>query len=183
MIELDDITIKRAQKGDNKAFKLLYNHYANFIWKVLFTMCGRDGTVARELTQDTFVKVHAALPGFRGGSALSTWMYKIAYTTALELFRKRDRWKPVPVETVNLDGGYKADAFDEEELTKKILAALSADDRFLLVSREVDDLPFETIAEITGRSSGALRTQLHRVKETVRNMFTDKIMSGVDYVE
>lgn len=183
MVELDEVTVKRAQKGDNSAFRLLYDHYVGFVWKVLFTMSGRDGGAASELTQDVFVKVHAALPRFRGNSSLSTWMYRIAYTTALEYFRIRGRRKFVPVELEQLDSGDRADAFDGEELTKKILEALSADDRFLLVSREVDDMPFETIAEITGKNPGALRTQLHRVKEMVRKKFADKAMSGADYVE
>jgi RNA polymerase sigma-70 factor (ECF subfamily) len=169
--ELDEITLQRAVKGDRHAFKALYDLYAPFLWRVLFPMAGRDMTLARDLVQDTFIRVHRSLRQFRGQSALSTWLYRIAYTTAVANARKpRNRYRFQPYsDTVH--GADSADGYDTRERADRILAGLSADDRFLLVAREVDDIPFEDLAEITGLQSGALRTRLHRLKEMIRKSF------------
>jgi RNA polymerase sigma-70 factor (ECF subfamily) len=178
MKELDTATLQRAKKGDRHAFKTLYTLYASFLWRVIFPMAGRDMTVARELVQDTFIKVHRSLRQFRERSALSTWLYRIAYTTAMAYARKpinRYRFQP-NIDT--LRGTDRTDEFDERQLAGRILASLSADDRFLLVAREIDDIPFDDLSVITGQNSGALRTRLHRLKETIRRSYPQEQYSG-----
>jgi len=171
MQELDAITLKLAIKGDQKAYKKLYDHYAPFIWKVLFPMSNRDMMIARELTQNTFVKAFRAADSFRGDSAYSTWLYRIAYSTAMEHFRKTRSLPATGTDPDLLGSTERSDSFDNRELVAKILATLSADDRFLIIAREVDAVSFEDLAEITGAKAGALRTRLHRLKETIRNAF------------
>ena len=171
MQELDDITLKRALKGDHKAFKMLYNHYAPFLWKVLFPLSNRDMQLAQELTHDTFVKAYTSSAQFKGEAAYSTWLYRIAYTTALARFRKVRHTAP-GIEPDLLAGELRSDTFDTRELAAQILSSLNGEDRFLLVSREIDALSFDDLAHITGKNAGALRTRLHRIKETIRNSFT-----------
>jgi RNA polymerase sigma-70 factor (ECF subfamily) len=52
---------------------------------------------------------------------------------------------------------------------------LTADERFLLVAREVDGIDFEELAKIIGESSGTLRTRLHRLKERIRESFSKEV--------
>jgi RNA polymerase sigma-70 factor, ECF subfamily len=178
MKELDDITLRSAIKGDRHAFRLLYDHYAPFIWKVLFTMGGRDMTTARDLVQDTFVKAYTALGQFKGKSAFSTWLYRIAYTTAIAHAR-RSRLKTLDHAEIDaISGSDRTDAFDNRELARKILGSLSEEDRFLLISREVEDIAFDELAIITRRNAGALRTQLHRCKERIRDSFPQEVFAA-----
>lgn len=182
MQELDTHTLTRALKGDQRAFKLLYDHYAPFIWKVLYPMSNRDMTTARELAHDTFVKAFTSSRSFRGESAYSTWLYRIAYTTAIEFFRKQRKGN-FTIEPDLLAGTMLSDSFDNHQITEKILTSLTEDDRFLLVSREIDAISFEDLAVVTGKSSGALRTRLHRIKENIRNAFTmnEPVTAGVSH--
>ncbi|MBN1756976.1 MAG: RNA polymerase sigma factor [Chitinispirillaceae bacterium] len=171
MQELDDITLKKAARGDQKAFKSLYDLYAPFIWKVLFPISERDMTTARELLQDTFVKVYEALRQFKGESALSTWLYRIAYTTAMGHTRKRkNRFRFQPYDDT-LVGSNRTDTYDDRQLARKVLDSLSTNERFLLIAREIDGISFDDLSLITGQKSGALRTRLHRLKESIRKSF------------
>lgn len=176
MQELDEITLRKAIHHDHNAFKALYNLYAPFLWRVIYRMAPGDQLVARELLQDTFVNIHHALHHFRGDAALSTWLYRIAYTTVLKRRRHQTIEKRNVPCTDQVAGTESADQFDNRQLTDQILSALAAEDRFLLVAREVDDLSFEEIAAITGKNSGALRTQLHRLKERIRQTFVKEDM-------
>ncbi|MBN1575582.1 MAG: sigma-70 family RNA polymerase sigma factor [Chitinispirillaceae bacterium] len=171
MQELDAITLKRAIKGDRHAFKKLYDLYAPFLWRVLFPMAGRDMETAQDLVQDTFIRVYRSLHQFRGESALSTWLYRIAYTTAMASARKPHNHYRFQSCTESVRATDRADVYNDRQLADRILADLSADDRFLLVAREIDDMPFEDLAAITGQNAGALRTRLHRLKETIRKSY------------
>ncbi len=171
MQEIDDITLRKASRGDRKAFKSLYDHYAPFLWRVLFPMAGHDMTTARELLQDTFVKVFESLHQFKGQSALSTWLYRIAYTSAMAHGRRQQKQHRFQLYTDTLGGDDRSDRFDDRQIVRKVLNSLEHDDRFLLIAREVDGIPFEDLSLITGQKSGALRTRLHRLKEQIRQLF------------
>jgi RNA polymerase sigma-70 factor (ECF subfamily) len=174
MQELDAITLKRATKGDRHAFKSLYDHYAPFLWRVLFPLSERDMTTARDLLQDTFIRVNDTLRQFRGKSALSTWLYRVAYTTAMQHARKPgNRYRFHSYIDIQR-GKERTDTFDNRQLAQKILDNLQPEDRFLLVAREVDGLSFDELAEITGQKAGALRTRLHRLKESVRAAYPEE---------
>src|SRR5512133_184860 len=177
MKELDSITLHRAIKGDRKAFKALYDHYSPFVWRIVFKMVSGDQFLAQELLQETFVKLHSALTNFRGESGLSTWIYRIAYNLGITTFNQRKRFTVLDDTENALVGNDRTDSYDNREFIKKVLAELSADDRFLLVAREVDGMSYDEISEITGQNEGALRTRLYRIKEQLR-IQSEKLLAG-----
>jgi RNA polymerase sigma-70 factor, ECF subfamily len=177
MKELDSITLHRAIKGDKKAFKALYDHYSPFVWRVVFKMVSGDQIMAQELLQETFVKLHRALNNFRGDSGLSTWIYRIAYNLAITAFNQRKKFTGLDGTEIIPAGNDRTDAYDNSEFIKKVIAEVSADDRFLLVAREVDGMSYNEISEITGQNEGALRTRLHRIKEQLR-IQSEKLLTG-----
>jgi RNA polymerase sigma-70 factor (ECF subfamily) len=177
MKELDSITLHRAIKGDRKAFKALYDHYSPFVWRLVFKMVSGDQFLAQELLQETFVKLHGSIGNFRGEAGLSTWIYRIAYNLSITAFNQRKRFTSLDSTENLLAGKEQADYYDNSEFIKKVLAALSADDRFLLVAREVDGMGYDEISEITGQNEGALRTRLHRIKEQL-HIQSEKLLTG-----
>lgn len=169
MDDLDDITLTRAAAGEKGAFRRLYDHYAPFVWRVAFRTMNGDAEAAGRITQDTFIKVHARLSGFRRQSKLSTWLYGIAWRTALDELRviKRRRERQSPLHP-HLEGGLRSDDRVDQLDIQKILAALSPQERFLLTAREVDGLTFEEMELITGQSNASLRTALSRLKKRLK---------------
>ena len=87
-LETDLDLVKRAQEGDTDAFaSLFYSHKAR-IYSVCLRMTNNTAE-AEDLTQDAFLQVFRKLGSFRGDSALSTWLYRIAVNTVLMHFRKK----------------------------------------------------------------------------------------------
>lgn len=172
MKEIDTLTITSAQKGRKKAFRALYDWYAPFVWKVIFrTVNGRE-EVAKQVMQNVFVKVHSVLTSFKFQSNFSTWLYRITYNEAVGYLIKqnREQKRMVPIDDSQRDVPFEGE-FSDRDMVSKILGGLSRKDRFLLVAREVNDVPFDELAEITGQSAGALRTQLHRLKLQIKELF------------
>ena len=169
MVDLDRVTIERAMKGDNKAFKQLYDHYSPFVWRVVYRAAGSERDIVEEIVQETFVRIHRSLKQFASGSSLGTWIFRIAFNTSKSYWAKRAREKEriVPLITERADPESTTDAFEAGEIVEKILSELPMEDRFLLVAREVDGLSFEEIAEISGKTSASLRTRMSRIKYKV----------------
>ncbi|MBD3316348.1 MAG: sigma-70 family RNA polymerase sigma factor [Chitinivibrionales bacterium] len=169
MKEIDELTIKAAAKDQKGAFKRIYDHYAPFVWNVVYRTVRGDTDAAKEIMQDTFVKLHGSLNAFRFNAAFSTWLYRIAWNATMTHMakrrRERERYVPLDPET---PGPGRSGGFEAREAVSGILKKLTPEERFLLVSREVQGVSFEELAKITGRKEGALRTRLHRIRGAVR---------------
>ncbi len=82
--------VKRARDGDQIAFRALYDKNVDRVFRLCFRMVGDEG-LAREYTQDAFVRVWERLHQFRGDSAFSMWLHSIAVSVVLNGIRKSDR--------------------------------------------------------------------------------------------
>lgn len=156
---------------DDKGFKVIYNHYSPYVWRVAFRTVNGNHLLAQEVTQAVFVKVLTAMKGFKFQSAFSSWLYTITYHETLAHLRKQGTRKKREAPLV--EAAYVSDkdehaTRDSQEEVQLILQGLSPEDRFLLVSKEVDGLSFDELEEITGRKSGALRTALSRLKKQIQ---------------
>ena len=172
MNELDEITIKSAAKGDKKSFKKVYENYSSFVWKIIFRTVNGDRDAAEKLLQDVFIKVYKKLSSFKFSASFSTWLFRITYNeTLLYLRKKKKQNERVILFDDSMGKAIKNDLYENKELVTMILNYLQPNERFLLVAREINNIPFEELAEITGQTSGALRTQLHRIKDTIKKHF------------
>jgi RNA polymerase sigma-70 factor, ECF subfamily len=176
MVDCDRVTMERAAKGDEKAFRKLYDHYAPFVWRIVYRTCGSDHESAREIVQDAFVRIHHSLKSFNAASSLGTWIYRIAFNAAQSFWARRARYKE---KTGSLaddqpDPRSSADGYEISEMVTKTLDELTAEDRFLLVAKEVDELTFEEIAAISGKTPESLRTRMSRMKEKIRSIVDRK---------
>jgi RNA polymerase sigma-70 factor (ECF subfamily) len=175
MKEIDDLTVRQAAKKNEKAFRCIYDYYAPFVWKVIFRMAGGDQNVATEIVQDTFIRVYKSLHLFSFNAGLSTWIYRIAFNTSQSYLSKQYKNNNYVLLDENITGSHELDkGLETKDFVNAILKTLSPDDRFLLTSREIEGIPFEELAEITGKSSESLRTRLSRLKEQVRTVFTQQ---------
>src|SRR5579864_1902937 len=80
--------ISRVLKGEEDAFAELYEVHKNHVYSLCLRMTANVAE-AQDLTQDAFIQVFRKLKTFRGDSALSTWIYRVATNTALMHFRKK----------------------------------------------------------------------------------------------
>jgi RNA polymerase sigma-70 factor, ECF subfamily len=171
--------VKRAQRGDSDAFATLFHAHKARIYSVCLRMTNNTAE-AEDLTQDAFLQVFRKLCTFRGDSALSTWLYRIAVNTVLMHFRKK------ALRQISLDEPYNQDArlvrreygsrdgrltgsVDRIALTRAI-KELPAGYRTIFLLHEVEGYEHQEIAELLDCSVGNSKSQLHKAKLRIREL-------------
>lgn len=163
-------------------FSDIYEAFQPKILRYLTRLVGE--TEAEDLTQEVLLKVSDALPGFRGESQLSTWIYRIATNVALDKLRSPSYKKivqncAVDAETELEDGntwtGEKAPLVEPQifrkemnECIQSFIQKLPENYRVVLVLSEFEGLKDSETAETLGISSGAVKIRLHRAKEKLK---------------
>ena len=167
--------IARAISGDEDAFRDLFVTHKNHVYSLCLRMTANVAE-AEDLTQDCFIQVFRKLGTFRGDSALSTWIYRVAVNTALMHFRKK------ALKQVSLD--HKPDAPGERiDLAQKDGRLTGTVDR-LALARAISDLPHgyrtifllhdvqgyghHEIAKMLRCSVGNSKSQLHKARMKIR---------------
>jgi RNA polymerase sigma factor (sigma-70 family) len=166
----DDGLVERARRGDVDAFELLYRQYSGRIYALCLRLSA-DQQVARELTQDTFVRAWEALPRFRGAASLTTWLHRIAVNAMLER-RRGDRRRAARVTLVDdeeepdtLAGVVHAPDVATAIDLERAIGTLPPGVRRAFVLHDVEGYTHEEIATMTGLAAGTLRAQLHRARQ------------------
>ena len=168
--------ISRARRGDDEAFRLIFERYGRPIISFIYDMVGQRD-LAEELTQETFVRAYKNIGGLRDETKLSTWLFGIAKNVARESIRSKykddskvgiddDRVMELSDNNILPDG-----ALLNKELNGVIQSALGAldEDKRLVFSLKVfQQRSYEEIAEITGFSIPKLKTDLHRARTEMR---------------
>jgi len=172
--------VERAQRGDEQAFATLYQLHNKRVYSVCLRMT-KDVAEAEDLAQEAFMQVFRNLNSFRGNSAFSTWLHRIAVNTVLMKLRRR---KSPPV--LSLDEPVSRDSPSlKREIGKDDLSLRGAIDRIAL-RRAIEELPggarqiFELhevegyqhheIAEQLQCSIGNSKSQLHKAKMKMRDL-------------
>ena len=129
---------------------------------------------ADDILQDTFVKIWRSLPDFRGESAVSTWVWRIATNEALSFLRKKRvramlQFKSIDEQAERTDSGDPW--FNGDEAARKLsvaIAKLPDKQRAVFHMRYYEEMPYEQIAEITGTSVGALKASYHIAQDKIK---------------
>jgi len=175
--------LHRAKAGDMDAFAELFEPLRPKIYAVACRLTGPDE--ADDVVMDTFLKAWEVLPGFRGGSSLSTWLCKIARNKALDALRKRSTRSRhfVPDENVKSEIAYQVDlqqsAPDREIVRKErrsevmqAVMQLPEAHRTVLLLRYVDGLSYLEIAATTGVAIGTVMSRLFHGKRKLRTFMS-----------
>ena len=159
--------VARAQQGDVDAFERLYRAHAGRVTALCLRLTG-DGQAAEELMQDVFVRAWERLPAFRGESALSTWLHRVAVNAFLHQARSAKR-RGAHEETTDDIGALPAlavsgDPGDRMDLERAI-ARLPEGARTAFVLHDIEGYKHEEIAALSGIAAATVRAQLHRARK------------------
>lgn len=172
--------VRRAQRGDEQAFATLFQLHKKRVYSVCLQMT-KDVADAEDLTQEAFMQVFRSVNSFRGDSAFSTWLYRVAVNTVLMKLRRR---KSPPV--LSLDEPVSTDSPSlKREVGKQDPSLSGAIDRIAL-RRALEELPggcrqifdlhevkgyqHHEIAELLQCSIGNSKSQLHKAKLKMRDL-------------
>lgn len=174
-----DVTplIARTLAGDTRAYAEVVSTFQHMV----YTVCHRvlhNAEDAEEATQDTFVKAYQNLAGFGGGSKFSTWLYSIAFRTAISQGRKRrsdgtsiDELTQHPPAEDNKGVAHS----DVKYHLDKALAALEEEDASILSFFYLEELSVEEIVTVTGLSASNVKVRLHRGRKKLLDILNREL--------
>ena len=179
--EIDQQLVKRAQRGDKRAFELLVEKYQRKLARLISRLV-RDPGEVEDVTQEAFVKAYRALPSFRGDSAFYTWLYRIGINTAKNYLVALGRRAPTSTEVEAEEAeGYESgellrDINTPESLllTKEIgttvnaaIESLPEELRSAIQLRELEGMSYEEIAKLMDCPIGTVRSRIFRAREAI----------------
>lgn len=169
----DEELVERAKSGDVQAFDALVGLHQNRVFSLAYRMLGNADDAA-DVQQETFVRAWQSLRSFRLEAAFSTWLHRIAVNRCLS--RKRRR-QDEPMEAFMEDGlslsvepGGVAclERAETGAMVRKVVGGLPPHYRALIVLREIEQRPFEEVAEILGCSVASARTRSSTARKLLR---------------
>jgi len=178
------VLIQNCQNGDKTAFEQLFHRYKEQVYNVAYRMTNNRED-ALDLTQEIFLRAYHKINKFNFRSAFSTWLYKLAVNFCIDEHRKR---KPV---TESLSIGAKSlverrtpedDAISNERKMQiwEAINSLKAEDRAMVILRDMEGLPYEEIAKILRCSIARVKSRLHEARQKLREILKTETGSRAD---
>jgi len=177
--------VRMAQQGNADAFAALYNAHKVKVYSLCLRMTS-NAAEAEDLTQVAFLQVFRKLASFRGDSALSTWLYRIAVNTVLMHFRRRGlRHLPLdeavsqapdaPRRELGKPDGRLSETVDRIALARA-MTELPSGYRTIFVLHEVEGYEHHEIAQRLRCSVGTSKSQLHKAKARMRELLRLRVL-------
>lgn len=167
--------IERARRGDASAHRALYDAHVERIYRLTYRLTGLEH-LARELTQDTFVRAFASIDGFRGESAFGTWLHTIAVSVSLNELkrRKRESAREAPLEDALMMS--QSAPYSDPILRERLMTAvneLPEGCRTVFMMHDAEGFTHEEIAAALGVTPGTSKAQLSRGRAKLRIALAD----------
>jgi RNA polymerase sigma-70 factor (ECF subfamily) len=176
--------VRRAQAGDEQAFATLFQQHKSRVYSVCLLMT-KDVAEAEDLTQEAFLQVFRTVGSFRGESAFSTWLYRVAVNTVLMKLRRRKAPptisldEPVSAESPSLHRDFGKNDPELIGVVDRIALRRAIDElpegcRTIFALHEVEGYQHHEIAELLDCSIGNSKSQLHKAKLKLRDLLFPK---------
>lgn len=162
--------IQRCLNNDMSAYQQLYDDHKEVLFNIAMRI-HRNVQDAEDALQETFVRIYKALPGFKGESKLSTWIYKILLNTCFSsLKQKKSAVKRfIRSSKIDLDKVAKSDKNpDASIILEQEIGALPLGYRTVFVLHEVEGFGHEEIAQMLEITVGTSKSQLFKAKKMLR---------------
>jgi len=163
--------ITRVLDGDREAARQLYDAHAPRVYRLVYRLCGEE-ELARDFTQDTFVRAFDQLTRFRGEAAFSTWLHRIAVTTTSNAMRKvkRQRLRETAIDGIPEPA---APPPADDDLRARLTAAIDALPeiyRTTLVMHDIEGFTHPEIASALGVPEGTCKSRLFQARAQLRKV-------------
>lgn len=174
--------VERLKRRDEAAFNEIVHLYQAKLYRLVLRMIG-DKEEAKDLTHEVFITVFKSIDGFRGESKFSTWLYRVATNhckNRVKYLSRRQRGQHREldetterdaVDSATMSTSARIDRPDEalegaqmEAIVRRALSELDDEHRQLVVLRDIENLSYQEIQEITGLVEGTVKSRLHRAR-------------------
>jgi RNA polymerase sigma-70 factor, ECF subfamily len=178
--EAEAALVERCRRGDLGAFEELYRAHAGRLYSLAVRMLGNHAD-AEDLLQDIFLSAHRKLDGFRGDSALGTWLYRLAMNQILDHVRSRAGRAGQVTDGLD-DASVLADAaghrladraIDRIDL-ERALAELPDGCRAAFLLHDVEGLEHREVSDVLGIAEGTSKSQVHKARLRLRALLSER---------
>ena len=174
MQDIDEDFTKKASEGDVESFEKVFRSYADYVYNIALRIL-QNREDAQEVTQEVFMSVYHNLKNFRFKANLKTWIYRITINMAINRAKKESKMngRTVDYDDTSISGN-PLSSLDErvenehkESIIKKLLDALTPEQRACIVLRNIEGLSYQEIAQVLNININAVRSRLKRAREKV----------------
>ncbi|MBI3405343.1 MAG: sigma-70 family RNA polymerase sigma factor [Acidobacteria bacterium] len=183
--------LTELQAGSETAFDWLVTHYHAPVYNLVHGMLG-DSADSADVTQEVFIKAFRAIKGFRHGSSLKTWLYRIAVRQALN--QRRWWWRHLRLQTsIDVDESedhrplelesHEASPFERlashevQQVVRSALAKVSEPFRAAVILRDLEGLAYEEVAEVLEVSVGTVKSRILRGRRALKDIL-EPLLNG-----
>jgi len=172
--------LEQLRKGDEAAFKTIVERWQNMVYNTILGIVQNE-TESEDLTQDVFIKVVEKISSFKGDSKFSTWLYRIATTTALDYLRSRKRKKRFGFlqsfgggneENENISDfhhpGVDLDNKERAAVLFKAIDTLPGNPKVAYTLHKLEGLSYRDVSEVLNTSVSAVESLMSRANQNLR---------------
>ena len=187
------LLLSRLVRRDEEAFNEIVRAYSDRVYNLVLRLVGSPSE-AEDLAQEVFVTVFKSIESYRGEAKLSTWILRIAANHSKNRIKYLSRRRTSGQElrdgtdaTETADEGkapaqahfaapdVMLEAAETERIMQAAIAQLDEEQRLLVVLRDVEELSYEEIVEITGLPEGTVKSRLHRARMALKDLLEGKL--------
>ena len=167
--------VRRVQQGDTDSFEVLVRRHEKAIFNLVYRLLGNYDEAA-EVAQEVFLSAFKSIHQFRGEANFSTWLYRIglnhASTRRKSLQSSQQRHIPLDGTEVIADGAVDpAKNVEHKEIQQRVQQALNSldpEDARIVLLRDLQDIPYEDVAEMLDIPVGTVKSRLHRARQALK---------------
>ncbi|MFN0174026.1 MAG: RNA polymerase sigma factor [Saprospiraceae bacterium] len=167
------------QEQDARYFSQLYRRYAGKVFAKCISMLADHG-MARDATQDVFIKILLNLSKFTEQSSFSTWVYSITYNYCIDLIRKKKKNILIFTEDMGRVSTEKEVEIPDSVILEmetnrleKVMDKLPVGDKAILDMKYTDDMSIKEIGEVLKKTESAIKMQIMRAKIKAQFIYTE----------
>lgn len=186
-MDADVQLVQQVLRGEAGAFGALVERYQNYVFTIAYRVL-KSREEAEEVSQDVFIKVYRMLGSFQQKSRFSSWLYAIAYRTAIDAARR----KTPLLASIEDDKNYlqvadpesktPAQALQQEELHQLLQQAISRlrpDDAAIITLFYLNERSVQEIADTMEMTVTNVKTKLHRLREQLRHELARELQAEI----
>jgi RNA polymerase sigma-70 factor (ECF subfamily) len=166
----DEIRAHLEQERWTEAFDVLVRQYRTKVFHLAFSMLG-NREQAEDATQEVFIRIWRALPGYRGLASVSTWIYSIARNASLTALKSAGARRTVSLEDpgTRAEAERKADPHDRPHAPdlQRLVGELPEMQRQVVMLFYMEEKSYEEVSRLLGIPMGTVKTHLHRARNTL----------------
>ena len=179
MIQIESDIISRCQQGDKDAFRWVVQTHQRMVFSLALKMLC-DEEEAKDMVQETFIRVWQSIKGFDTQKTFSTWVYTIASRLCIDRLKRARKVVALPEDELVLrrfasDGDEQLSLENKEwvSIVRTLAENLSDKQRLVFTLYQLEGLPSAEVEQITGLDARQVKSNLYVARQTIRKRLND----------